>query len=116
MFPAPRDSRKPMGKPTIVRPWRDLCERAGTPGLWRHDLRRTVGSYMAMGGASLPTIGKALGHKSTAATQVYARLTLDPVRAAMASALAPVAAPAPRKRGRATAARKSPHAAGLVGG
>ena len=45
-----------------------------------HDLRRTLGSYQAMTGASLPIIGKSLGHKSQAATQVYARLDWDPVR------------------------------------
>lgn len=45
-----------------------------------HDLRRTLGSYQAMTGASLPIIGKSLGHKSQAATLVYARLDWDPVR------------------------------------
>ena len=51
-----------------------------------HDLRRTHGSWMAAGGASLPTIGKALGHKSVATTQIYARLNLDPVRHAVSQA------------------------------
>jgi len=51
-----------------------------------HDLRRTHGSWMAAGGASLPTIGKALGHKSVATTQIYARLNLDPVRSAISQA------------------------------
>ena len=45
-----------------------------------HDLRRTPGSYQAITGSSLPIIGKSLGHKSQAATQIYARLDLDPVR------------------------------------
>jgi hypothetical protein len=31
----------------------------------------------------LPIIGKTLGHKSLGATQIYARLNLDPVRAAV---------------------------------
>lgn len=48
-----------------------------------HDLRRTFGSYQALTGASLPVIGRSLGHKSLQATQIYARLNLDPVRAAM---------------------------------
>lgn len=51
-----------------------------------HDLRRTHGSWMAAGGASLPMIGKALGHKSVATTQIYARLNLDPVRNAISQA------------------------------
>ncbi len=48
-----------------------------------HDLRRTLGSWQAATGASLPIIGKSLGHKSLAATQIYARLNLDPVRASV---------------------------------
>ena len=45
-----------------------------------HDIRRTLGSYQAINGASLPIIGKSLGHKSLKATELYARLHLDPVR------------------------------------
>lgn len=48
-----------------------------------HDIRRTVGSYQAITGASLPIIGKSLGHKSQQATQIYSRLHLDPVRESM---------------------------------
>lgn len=45
-----------------------------------HDLRRTLGSWQAMLGASLAVIGKSLNHKSVNATLVYARLETDPVR------------------------------------
>lgn len=45
-----------------------------------HDLRRTLGSWQAKTGASLVIIGKSLNHKSQAATAIYARLDLDPVR------------------------------------
>lgn len=45
-----------------------------------HDIRRTFGSYQAISGSSLQVIGKSLGHKSTQATQIYARLNLDAVR------------------------------------
>lgn len=48
-----------------------------------HDIRRTFGSYQAIAGASLQIIGKSLGHKSLQATQVYARLHNDPVRASI---------------------------------
>jgi hypothetical protein len=41
---------------------------------------------MAMGNQNLQVIAKALGHKSIAATQVYARLMSDPVRDAMEKA------------------------------
>lgn len=51
-----------------------------------HDLRRTLGSWLASGGTSLPIIGKALNHKSPDATKVYARLMLGPVRDAMEAA------------------------------
>ncbi|WP_370700565.1 tyrosine-type recombinase/integrase [Fibrella musci] len=44
-----------------------------------HDLRRTLGSYMAISGTSLPIIGKALNHKSQVSTAIYARLSNDPV-------------------------------------
>ena len=44
-----------------------------------HDLRRTLGSYMAISGISLPIIGKALNHKSQVSTAIYARLSNDPV-------------------------------------
>ena len=56
---------------------------AGFHDLRLHDLRRTLGSWQAATGASLPIIGKSLGHKSLAATQIYARLDLDPVRASV---------------------------------
>lgn len=51
-----------------------------------HDLRRTLGSWQARGGASMVIIGKSLGHKSQQATAVYARLDIDPVRQSMESA------------------------------
>lgn len=45
-----------------------------------HDLRRTLGSWQARTGASLPIIGKSLNHKTHQATAIYARLDDDPVR------------------------------------
>ena len=53
-----------------------------------HDLRRTLGSWLVSGGTSLPIVGKILNHKSPQATQVYARLMLEPVRTAMEEASA----------------------------
>lgn len=69
-----------------MRQWRDICEKAGVKGLRIHDLRRTQGSWQAMTGASLPMIGKSLGHTRAETTQVYARLADDPVRQAMTAA------------------------------
>lgn len=68
--------------------WRNIVSNAGLTDLRMHDLRRTLGSYMAMGNQSLQIIGKALGHKSHTSTQIYARLANDPVRQAMEKAQA----------------------------
>ncbi len=81
--------------------WRRLLHRAGLADLRPHDLRRTLGSFQAAAGASLLTIGKALGHKSQGATAVYARLDLDPVRTAVDAATALIlaaATPKPAKK------------------
>lgn len=51
-----------------------------------HDLRRTLGSFQAAGGANQYIISKSLGHKSLQATAIYARLDLDPVRASVQAA------------------------------
>jgi integrase len=68
--------------------WQSLCERAELEGLWIHDLRRTLGSWQAAGGASLQVIGKSLGHRSLQATAVYSRLDLDPVKLSVNAATA----------------------------
>lgn len=68
--------------------WKRLIARAGITGLRIHDLRRTLGSWQAAGGAGLPIIGKSLGHRSSAATAIYARLDLDPVRQSVNVAVA----------------------------
>ena len=68
--------------------WRRILNRAGLDNLRLHDLRRTLGSWQAAGGASLPVIGASLGHRDARATQVYARLTLDPVRKSVERATA----------------------------
>ncbi|MBF0422049.1 MAG: tyrosine-type recombinase/integrase [Magnetococcales bacterium] len=68
--------------------WERVTSRAGIDGARIHDLRRTMGSWQAITGASLPIIGKSLGHQSQQATAIYARLDLDPVRAAMETAVA----------------------------
>jgi integrase len=67
----------------IVEPkkaWANLIKSAGIENLRIHDLRRTLGSWQARTGASLPIIGKSLNHKTHQATAIYARLDLDPVR------------------------------------
>jgi integrase len=63
--------------------WHRIRARAGVPDVRLHDLRRTLGSWLAAQGHSLPLIGRALNHSSMAATQIYARIDLDPVRHAL---------------------------------
>jgi integrase len=69
------------------RSWSSLLRRADLTDVRLHDLRRTMGSYQTITGASTAIVGKTLGHKSQTATQVYARLNLDPVRASMERAV-----------------------------
>lgn len=68
------------------RSWQTVLRMAGISDLRMHDLRRTLASYMAIDNQSLSIIAKALGHKSTVSTQIYSRLTNDPVRQAMEQA------------------------------
>lgn len=67
--------------------WKRILKRAGIGDLRLHDLRRTFGAYQACNGSSLPIIGASLGHRSVSATQIYARLNLDPVRASVSKAV-----------------------------
>ena len=65
----------------VRKAWVRICKRAGLENLRIHDLRRTLGSWQALSGASELIIGKSLGHAAgSKATAVYARLGLDPVR------------------------------------
>ncbi len=77
--------------------WKSVCAIADLPKLRMHDLRRTMGSWQALQGTSLITIGKSLGHRNSSTTEIYARLTIDPVREAMEKASAAMAATAKPK-------------------
>ena len=71
--------------------WHRIRRRAGLNGdenvpnsaVRQHDLRRTLGSWLAASGYSLPLIGRALNHANVSTTAIYARLDLDPVRRAL---------------------------------
>lgn len=67
-----------------------IRELSGIENIRIHDLRRTLGSWQALTGASLIEIGKSLGHRSTSATQVYARLTDDSVSASINKAISAI--------------------------
>ncbi len=64
----------------IQKPWRANRKRAGLEDLRIHDLRHTFASVAAASGASLPIIGKLLGHAQSTTTERYAHLAADPVR------------------------------------
>lgn len=66
--------------------WIRIKERAGIKDLRLHDLRRSLGSWQATTGASLPIISKTLAHKNVSTTAIYARLNNDPVRESMEKA------------------------------
>ncbi len=88
VFPAARaDAKSPhLSEPKAT--WKEILRRAGIDDLRVHDLRRSLGSWQAAAGASLVVIGKSLGHAAgSAATGVYARLDIDPVRASVANAV-----------------------------
>jgi len=80
VFPA-RSKSGHMSAPKKL--WAELLEDAQIEDLRLHDLRRSLGSWLAMTGASLHITGTALGHKSTEATKVYARLQGDVVKSAL---------------------------------
>jgi integrase len=77
-------------------PWARVCQRAKITNLRIHDLRHTGASWMAIGGSSLPIIGKALGHKSMQSTARYSHVNKSAAAQAMQSATSAMAALANR--------------------
>ena len=82
--------------------WKRILKTAGLTNLRPHDLRRTLGSYQAVTGASLNIIGAALGHSNPTTTQVYARLTTNAVAESVDKAAAFIEAAAKPVEGGAT--------------
>lgn len=73
---------------SVGKAWKRITRRADLADVRIHDLRRTLGSHMAIQGISPIIIGRALGHRSLKSTAVYARLNDAPVRDAIARAIA----------------------------
>lgn len=86
VFPSPKSSSGHLQDPKKA--WNRILKNANIKNLRIHDIRRTLASYQAIGGTPLNIIGRTLGHKSSEATQIYARLTTDPVRESMEKATA----------------------------
>lgn len=71
------------GKPlnNLSKPWRRICEAAGLEGVRLHDLRHTAASIAVGQGATLPLIGRLLGHRQAQTTNRYAHVDADPALA-----------------------------------
>jgi integrase len=67
----------------VTKAWDRIRKEAKIEDVRIHDLRRTVGSWLASSGASLPLIGKTLGHTQPQTTAIYARMDIEPVRRAL---------------------------------
>lgn len=80
-------SLKVPGRPYVgtKKAWEIIREHAGMPDLRLHDLRHTFASLAVSQGASLPMIGKLLGHKDSKTTERYAHLQADPLRSLAAT-------------------------------
>ncbi|WP_371219496.1 tyrosine-type recombinase/integrase [Orientia tsutsugamushi] len=63
--------------------WKRVCKRAGLKNLRIHDLRRTVGSWMAKFGISMAIISKLLNHNDPQSTKFYIHLNTNVVRDAI---------------------------------
>jgi integrase len=73
------------GKPlvNIGKPWDRIRKEANLEDVRLHDLRRTVGSWLAQSGKSLHLIGRVLGHSNASTTKIYARFAQDHVKSAL---------------------------------
>ncbi|MDZ4784252.1 MAG: tyrosine-type recombinase/integrase [Planctomycetia bacterium] len=88
VFPANRSDSKSGHASQPDKAWRAICAAAGITDLRLHDLRRTLGSWQAIGGASQTIIGASLGHSpGSSATAVYSRLTQSTVRESVTKAV-----------------------------
>lgn len=79
VFSSPLGDDKPAN--ALSKNWIRVRAAAGLPDVRVHDLRHTLASLLVAGGASLPMIGRVLGHTNAATTQRYAHLQADPLRA-----------------------------------
>ncbi|MFO6430275.1 tyrosine-type recombinase/integrase [Erythrobacter sp. W302b] len=62
----------------LRKPWVRICKGAGLDGVRLHDLRHTAASIAVGQGASLPIIGRLLGHSQAQTTHRYAHVDADP--------------------------------------
>ena len=86
-----RDTPRMLGNPDVIassvapgrplvninQPWQRIRKRAELDDVRLHDLRRTVSSWLATTGSSLPLISKVLNHSNASTTEICARLALS---------------------------------------
>lgn len=82
----------------LQKPWNRIRRKAGLTDCRIHDLRHSFASMAAASGASLPMIGKLLGHSNVATTQRYAHLADDPIDQLNASVAGNIAAALSQKQ------------------
>ena len=76
----------------LKKPWTAVCRAAGLDGVRLHDLRHSFASFGAGASLGLPIIGKLLGHSQPSTTARYAHLDADPMRRAVETIGATIAA------------------------
>jgi integrase len=76
----------------LKRPWGAICRAAALDGVRLHDLRHSFASFGAGASLGLPIIGKLLGHSQPQTTHRYAHLDADPMRRAVETIGATIAA------------------------
>ena len=64
VFPALRGPRKGEPRKSMSWTWRHACKRAGLPGKWKHDLRRTAVRDMVNAGVSERVAMQITGHRT----------------------------------------------------
>jgi integrase len=77
LFPGPGKSGHLV---EIKKGWATICATADLENLRVHDLRHSFASILVAGGATLPMIGRLLGHTQVSTTQRYAHLDVGPLR------------------------------------
>jgi integrase len=83
----------------LKKPWASVCRAAGLDGVRLHDLRHSFASIGAGASMGLPIIGKLLGHSQPQTTARYAHLDADPLRRAVDTIGATIAAAMDGNRG-----------------
>ena len=84
VFHAGDGEKIPSGK--LRKKLKQITKKCGFSDVTKlHTLRHTYASHLIMGGASLRTVGKLLGHSDISTTMIYANLTQEHVKDAVAN-------------------------------